>query len=155
MNDERKQRRWRFRFRLRTLLLLPVLVAAGWWWAEWPERTARSFSAAVANRDGIAARNLMAAGHADAPALSWVFRDTIESDREGLTLDFLEIKCEYARRTISDYFIGRQAIKLIVSWNGAVPNDPNQRTMTSSVNYWFIARRGGIIPDRSKPQPRR
>jgi hypothetical protein len=31
------------RFRLRTLLLLPVLFAAGWWWATWPERTARRF----------------------------------------------------------------------------------------------------------------
>jgi hypothetical protein len=32
-----------FRFRLRTLLLLPLLFAVGWWWVNWPERTARRF----------------------------------------------------------------------------------------------------------------
>jgi hypothetical protein len=31
------------RFRLRSLLLLPVLFAVAWWWVTWPERTARRF----------------------------------------------------------------------------------------------------------------
>jgi hypothetical protein len=42
MNDSITKRRF-FRFRLRTLLLLPILVAAGWWWLTWPERTAKRF----------------------------------------------------------------------------------------------------------------
>jgi hypothetical protein len=156
MTHEPKQPRLRFRFRLRTLLLLPVLVAAGWWWAEWPERTARSFAAAAIYRDAIAARNLMAAGHADAPALSWIFKDSIEEpDRKGVTLDYLDVDSEYPTRTLSDYCAGRRAIKLIVRWKGEVPKDPNNRTVTSSSNYWFIARRGEIVPDPSKPQPRR
>lgn len=36
-------KRRRLRFRLRTLLLLPLVFAAGWWWVTWPERTARRF----------------------------------------------------------------------------------------------------------------
>jgi hypothetical protein len=40
-----------FRYRLRSLLLLPALFALGWWWVTWPERTARRFVAALAARD--------------------------------------------------------------------------------------------------------
>jgi hypothetical protein len=43
MNEPATKTRRFFRFRLRTLLLLPILVAAGWWWLTWPERTARRF----------------------------------------------------------------------------------------------------------------
>ena len=42
MSNTPKSRRF-LRFRLRTLLLLPLVFAAGWWWATWPERTARRF----------------------------------------------------------------------------------------------------------------
>jgi hypothetical protein len=88
--------------------------------------------------------------------LSWIFKDSIEdSDRKGVMLDFLDVHCEYATRTTSDYFAGRRRIKLIVRWKGEVPKDPNNRTVTSSSNYWLIARRGEIVPDPSKPQPRR
>jgi hypothetical protein len=43
------------RFRLRTLLLLPIIFAVGWWWVTWPERTARRFV------DLLAAGNIKAA----------------------------------------------------------------------------------------------
>jgi hypothetical protein len=43
MNESTTSKRRYLRFRLRTLLMLPVLVAASWWWWTWPERTARRF----------------------------------------------------------------------------------------------------------------
>jgi hypothetical protein len=51
-------RRRFLRFRLRTLLLLPVLFAAGWWWATWPERTARRFVEFLAAGDIEAAKRM-------------------------------------------------------------------------------------------------
>ena len=41
------KRKWR-QFGLRTLLLLPLLFAIGWWWLTMPERTARRFIDAMA-----------------------------------------------------------------------------------------------------------
>ncbi len=37
------KRRW-LQFSLRTLLLMPVLFALGWWWVTWPERTIDRFN---------------------------------------------------------------------------------------------------------------
>jgi hypothetical protein len=55
-----KSRGWfRFRFRLRMLLLLPVLFAAGWWWVTWPERTARRYVEYLAVGDVEAARAMI------------------------------------------------------------------------------------------------
>jgi hypothetical protein len=47
------------RFRLRSLLLLPVLFAAAWWWVTWPERTARRFVQRLSN-DPAAAHEMIA-----------------------------------------------------------------------------------------------
>jgi len=38
----------RLRFRLRTLLLLPLVFAFGWWWMTWPQRTIDQLDALVA-----------------------------------------------------------------------------------------------------------
>jgi hypothetical protein len=53
-----KKRRW-FQFGLRPFMLVPVLVAAVWWWSTWPERTARRFVHYLAAGDVAAARNMM------------------------------------------------------------------------------------------------
>src|SRR5262245_5312989 len=50
---------WRCRFRLRTLLLLPVLFAAGWWWITWPARTADRFVTFLMVRDLDSARAMI------------------------------------------------------------------------------------------------
>src|SRR5438270_2500305 len=39
--------RWRFRYIVRSLFLLPVICAAGCLWVIWPQRTARAFLAAL------------------------------------------------------------------------------------------------------------
>ena len=56
MNQPPTTKRRFVRYRLRTLLLLPVLFAAGWWWVTWPERTARRFVGLVAAGDVDGAR---------------------------------------------------------------------------------------------------
>jgi hypothetical protein len=42
MSEATKKRRF-VRYSLRTLLVLPMLFAAAWWWLTWPERTAQRF----------------------------------------------------------------------------------------------------------------
>ena len=49
-----------FRFGMRTLLLLPVLVGGVWWWGTWPERTAGRFVKLIAEGDVQAARSMLA-----------------------------------------------------------------------------------------------
>jgi hypothetical protein len=148
-------RRRFLRFRLRTLLLLPLLFALGWWWVTWPEWTARAFSEAVVKRDQLAAKQHMASGHTNAHALSWLFKNTIEGPpHSGVSLvEFVGVEVEYSPRTPVDYLLARQPFKLTATWKGAVPNDPNLKTVWPSVFYWFIAARGSIFPDTSKPQP--
>jgi hypothetical protein len=51
MSTNPKPRRRFLRFRLRTLLLLPLVFAAAWWWVTWPERTARRFVELLATGD--------------------------------------------------------------------------------------------------------
>jgi hypothetical protein len=41
-------RRHFLRYRLRTLLLLPLVFALGWWWVTWPQRTMGHLDALVA-----------------------------------------------------------------------------------------------------------
>jgi hypothetical protein len=41
----------RLRFRLRTLLLLPLVFALGWWWVTWPQRTINRLDELVAAGD--------------------------------------------------------------------------------------------------------
>ena len=53
-----KKRRW-FQFGLRTFMLVPVLVAAVWWWSTWPQRTARRFVHYLVAGDVAAARSMM------------------------------------------------------------------------------------------------
>jgi hypothetical protein len=70
--DSRLQTRRRFlRFRLRTLLLLPVVFAIGWWWVMWPERTARRFVAHL-NVGEVEAAKAMCEGPS-APDGLWMF----------------------------------------------------------------------------------
>jgi hypothetical protein len=56
MNLRRSNLRRFLRFRLRTLLLLPAVFAAIWWWVTWPERTARRFVSLLAAGDFEAAQ---------------------------------------------------------------------------------------------------
>jgi hypothetical protein len=58
MTDQPKTRRRFPRFSLRTLLLLPVLFAAAWWWITWPERTARRFVELLSAGDFESARKM-------------------------------------------------------------------------------------------------
>jgi hypothetical protein len=76
MSGSPKPGRRGFRFRLRTLLLLPVVFAAAWWWLTWPERTARRFVELL--DDGIvpAARAMV-----DGPAMSDGFWKIVRSKR--------------------------------------------------------------------------
>jgi len=54
-------RKWRrFRFGMRTLLFLPVLVGGVWWWSTWPERTARRFVRLLTERDVQAVQGMLA-----------------------------------------------------------------------------------------------
>ena len=145
-----KSVRVRLRYSLRALLLLPLLIG---WWIAWPTWTARAFTDAVVDRDEGTAQNVIAAGQAAAPAFGWIFKDTIVDDDEGFTCDLSGVEHEYSQRTPSDYLLGRQPVKVTVSWTGAAPNDPLGRRTTYISYYWFIARRGGVVPDSSKPQP--
>lgn len=43
----------RFRFSLRSLLILPVLLALGFAWVTWPERTFQSFCSAIENGEYV------------------------------------------------------------------------------------------------------
>jgi hypothetical protein len=47
------------RFRLRTLLALPIVFAAVWWWVTWPERSAHRFVDLLAAGDVKAARAMI------------------------------------------------------------------------------------------------
>lgn len=54
-----RERRRPLRFRLRTLLLLPLLVGAAWWWVSWPERTAKRFVQLLNDGDLEAAKAMI------------------------------------------------------------------------------------------------
>ena len=57
--DSREPKRRLFRFRLRTLLALPIVFAAMWWWVTWPERSANKFVGLLAAGDIEAARAMI------------------------------------------------------------------------------------------------
>jgi hypothetical protein len=56
-NESLQLRRRFFRFRLRTLLMLPILFAAVWWWLSWPEPSADKFVNLLSAGDVEAARS--------------------------------------------------------------------------------------------------
>lgn len=49
----------RFRFGLRTLLALPLIVGGVWWWGTWPDRTARQFVALLSEGKVEAAKSML------------------------------------------------------------------------------------------------
>ena len=71
----------------------------------------------------------------------------------GFPCEFSGVDVEYMKRTASDFFLGRQRVKVTMSWTGAYPNDPIGRRSTHMAYYWFLACYGRIVPDDSKPQP--
>jgi hypothetical protein len=76
MNDSSITRRRGFRFRLRTLLLLPAVFAVGWWWLTWPERTAKRFVELLDDGNVPAARAIV-----DGPPMSDGFWKIARSKR--------------------------------------------------------------------------
>jgi hypothetical protein len=99
----------RFRFRLRTLLLVPVVFAVAWWWITWPNRTLRDFN------------HLVASGQLDAAGRLVVFDPDYRLTPEQVAHQLRgQPHTNYATRTLSDVIFARLRYKLaaggVVCW---------------------------------------
>ena len=79
-NDLSRPKGRLFRFRLRTLLALPIVFAAAWWWLTWPERSANTFVELLAEGNVAAAQAMI-----DGPPLSDAFWQIVTSGRFNFT----------------------------------------------------------------------
>jgi hypothetical protein len=104
MREPQKSRRSRFRFRLRSLLLLPALFAAGWWWVTWPERTIARLDALVAANDVTQADRLI--------EFEPDYRYPPEKVANGLRHGLGQPHTRPARRSPIDLLLGRQRFEI-------------------------------------------
>ena len=90
--------------------VLAVLVAAGWWWFTWPERTAREFVRALADGRYDDATRLMPDPFYTFPQIAY--------DRSA----WEQSRLQSERRSLADFFFGRQRFKLEYrnKWSPAV-----------------------------------
>jgi hypothetical protein len=93
--------RRRLRFRLRTLLFLPVLFAACWWWITWPKRTLRALDSRIA------------AGQMDAARAMIVFEPDYRMTAQAVAHQLRgQPHTRLAKRTLRDLLLARQTYDL-------------------------------------------
>jgi hypothetical protein len=121
--------KWRrvFQYRVRTLLLLPALFAAGWWWVTWPERSARRFTERLAAGDVDGARAMSDLPEPCSARGIFVFAETHAG---AFDLPVFE------PASIREYFTATR--RFIIPWR-----------IESTTGAWraFVAVRGRILPD--------
>jgi hypothetical protein len=87
--------------------VLAVLLAAGWWWVTWPQRTAREVIESAATNDKNTYNNLLSPQLADLDTLADKagFADTFDVLRSRTT------SVEFYPRTWMDLFMGRLSFR--------------------------------------------
>ena len=85
-----------FRFRLRTLLMLPAVVAVGWFLWTWPERTIRKLE------------SLVASGKLDEAAALVEFKPDYRYPPDKLAHQLRQPQTQPATRSLLDLALGRQ-----------------------------------------------
>jgi hypothetical protein len=93
-------RRRFLRFRLRTLLLLPLIFALAWWWVTWPKRT-------MARLD-----EFVAAGSLDEAAKMIEFEPDYRYPPEQVASQLGQSGVKLARRSLIDFVFGRQRFEI-------------------------------------------
>jgi len=130
-DSSRTKHRW-FRFRLRSLLVLPVLFAAGWWWVTWPERTAKRFVELLAIGDVPRAQAMI-----DGPQPSAGFWKIVESR------EFAFEAPSFQAATRGDYLSARRVFRF----------DWQRKILTGHLGP-FVAHRNRIVLDPSASSPK-
>lgn len=121
-----KKYRW-FRYRLRSLLVLPVLFAACWWWVTLPERTAKQFVQLLATGDLPRAQAMI-----DGPQPSAGFWKIVESR------EFAFEAPSFQPATRGEYLSARRVFRF----------DWQRKILTGQLGP-FVAHRNRIVLDPS------
>src|ERR1700741_4932191 len=102
-------RKWlRFRFRLRTLLLAPLVFGAGWWWGTWPTRTVTKLN------------SLVAAGESEAAESLTVFSPDVRITPATVSIDLRAPFVAPLDRTWADLLLARQRYQLMANFDVTV-----------------------------------
>ena len=91
----------KLRIRLRTFLLLPVLVGISWWWITWPLRTAEHLVRLLQAGEAIAVEDFVTYETPEAAESLRVFWSIFELQEGELSAPRFET------RSVRDYFLGQ------------------------------------------------
>ena len=131
-------RTW-FQFRLRTLLLLPVLAVLGWWWVTWPERTARRFLERLEDRDFQAAAKMVDSDTEHSRHAFRLFREWSESCDSRSKWSKFELRRPFGRSLVGS-IIGRGNFRVVLRVQYVLPG-PEGLPMGQGI----MVKRGRIV----------